>query len=142
SPCRGKVGMGVEHQDGSMTVRVDPSIESFSRQLRRGMTDAEMVVWRYLRSRQRHGIKFRRQHPIGPYIADFACLDPRLMVEIDGGQHSERAAEDARRTRALQMLGYQVLRFWNNEVLNNAAGVVETIDSALLARLPPPQPFP
>jgi very-short-patch-repair endonuclease len=106
------------------------------------MTDAERVLWRYLRSRQRHGIKFRRQHPVGRYIADFACVDARLVVEIDGGQHSEQAAEDAHRTRVLQLRGYRVLRFWNNEVLDNLAGVVETIDAALMARLPPPRPSP
>ena len=125
-----------------MAVRVDPSVKSFSRQLRAGMTDAERVLWRYLRSRQRHGIKFRRQHPIGCYIADFACLDARLVIEIDGGQHSEQAGEDAHRTRALALRGYQVLRFWNNEVLDNLAGVVEAIDAALLSRPPPPRPSP
>ncbi len=106
------------------------------------MTDAERVLWRHLRHRQLHGIKFRRQHPIGRHIVDFVCLDARLVVEIDGGQHSDQTAHDANRTRGLQLRGYQVLRFWNNEVLDNLAGVVETIDAALTARLPPPRPSP
>ena len=121
-----------------MAVRIDPDIKSFSRLLRSEMTDAERVLWRRLRQRQRQGVKFRRQHPVGGYIVDFVCLDARLIVEVDGGQHSARAEHDAYRTNVLELHGYVVLRFWNNEVLANLAGVVETIEAALAQRLAPP----
>ena len=130
--------MGVEVlKVGPMAVRIDPDTKSFSRLLRSEMTDAERALWRQLRERQRHGVKFRRQHPIGGYIVDFVCLDARLVVEVDGGQHSERAEHDAYRTNVLELYGYVILRFWNNEVLANLAGVVETIEAALAERLAP-----
>jgi very-short-patch-repair endonuclease len=140
-PSRGKAGMGVEvPRIGPVVVGIDPRTKSFSRLLRSTMTDAERLLWRHLRERQRNGGKFRRQHPIGGYIVDFVCLDAGLIVEVDGGQHMDRVRHDAQRTNALQLQGYVVLRFWNNEVLANLAGVVETIDRALPQRLPPPQP--
>ena len=111
-----------------------------ARQLRKQPTDAETHLWSRLRRKQLDGFRFRRQVPLGPYVADFACLDARLVVEVDGGQHAERAADTAR-TAWLESQGYRVLRFWNNDVLGNADGVVETIRSAL-AKYPPPQPSP
>ena len=90
------------------------------------MTDAERRIWSRLRSRQL-GPRFRRQAPIGPYIADFACFDPRLIIEIDGGQHDEQRGYDSRRDGWLKSQGFVVLRFWNNEVLENAEGVLERI---------------
>ena len=90
-------------------------------------TDAESRLWLHLRSRQVSGVKFRRQQPIGPFIVGFCCLEPKLVVEIDGGQHAERAHEDAVRTGYLERSGYRVLRFWNNEVLRNTEAVVEGI---------------
>ena len=125
-----------------MAVRIDPEVRSFSRALRSAMTDAERALWLHLRERQRNGAKFRRQHPTGGYIVDFVCLDAKLIIEIDGGQHMDRVVHDTRRTKVLQQHGYMVLRFWNNEVLGNLAGVIETIDEALAQRLPPPQPSP
>src|SRR5690349_11021332 len=87
-----------------------------ARALRRGMTDAEALLWRHLRDRRLNGYKFRRQEPRGPYIADFVCLEVGLIVEVDGGQHTEES--DAPRTQRLERNGYRVLRFWNDQVLN------------------------
>jgi very-short-patch-repair endonuclease len=87
-----------------------------ARLLRRYATDAERQLWRLLRARRLEGFKFRRQHPIGLYIADFACMAARLVVEADGGQHSDRVA-DLRRTEWLQAAGWRVIRFWNDQIL-------------------------
>jgi very-short-patch-repair endonuclease len=91
------------------------------------MTDAERRLWRYLRQRQIDGHKFRRQVRIGPYIADFACLNPLIVIEVDGGQHAEARAYGARRDEYMRGQGFRVLRFWNNDVLGNMEGVWETI---------------
>lgn len=99
----------------------------FARYLRRTMTDAERVLWRVLRDREAmRGCKFRRQHPVGPFVADSACLEARLLVEIDGGQHHE-SVSDARRDAILRGKGFHVLRFWNNDVLQNLEGVCDMI---------------
>ncbi len=84
------------------------------------------TTWAAIRARQLNGAKFRRQYPIGAFIADFVCLEARLVVEIDGGQHAD-SPTDQDRTRALNCLGYQVVRFWNNEVLGNIEGVLEEL---------------
>ena len=99
--------------------------------LRQNRTNAEGLLWHYLRNKQLAGHKFRRQQPIGPYIADFACLSEKLLIELDGGQHAERTASDARRDGFLQEKGYRVLRFWNHEVFENCFGVLESIYAAL-----------
>ena len=88
-----------------------------ARGLRQSMTDAEHTLWYRLRNRQLQGCKFRRQHDIGPYIADFVCTEAMLVVELDGGQHAEQVLYDARRTAFLQAQGYRVLRFCDNDVL-------------------------
>ena len=93
--------------------------------LRRAMTDAERALWLVVRDRRLAGHKFRRQVTIGPYIADFVCLERSLIVEADGGQHNEEA--DAARTRYLTSQGFRVIRFWNNDVLQNLTGVLETL---------------
>ena len=98
-----------------------------ARSLRNSTTEAERALWRHLRQRQLDGRKFRRQVRIGPYIADFACLDPLIVVEVDGGQHAEARAYDARRDDYMRAQGFRVLRFWNNEVLGNIEGVCEAI---------------
>jgi len=97
--------------------------------LRRYMTDAERKLWLTLRDRRLDGFKFRRQSTVGLYVVDFLCVEARLIVEVDGGQHSETV--DAVRTRYLEERGYSVLRFWNNEVLENLEGVLQTINTAL-----------
>jgi very-short-patch-repair endonuclease len=107
-----------------------------ARALRRNQTEAERHLWRFLRNRRLLGFKFRRQHPIGPYFADFACAERRLVVELDGSQHLTFAAEDVRRTRALQRLGYRVVRFWNDDALLRTAQVLDAIVAAL--HLPSP----
>jgi very-short-patch-repair endonuclease len=98
--------------------------------LRRDMTKAERRLWLVLRNAQLDGAKFRRQQPIGPFIADFVCQEVRLIVEADGGQHADNAG-DLRRTAFLQSKGYRVLRFWNNDILENLEGVADSILAAL-----------
>ena len=88
----------------------------FARRLRRDMTDAERRVWARLRHNQLGGFRFRRQHPLGPFVVDFVCLEQKLVVELDGGQHAEAVDADASRTRWLNDRGYRVLRFWNHQV--------------------------
>jgi very-short-patch-repair endonuclease len=109
------------------------------------MTDAERLLWSRLRQRQLHGYKFRRQMPIGSYIADFACLEARLMIELDGSQHQEQRGYDQQRDDWLQQQGFQILRFWNNDVFNNIEGVLTVILERLgsdVALSPHPNPPP
>jgi very-short-patch-repair endonuclease len=113
----------------------------FAKHLRSASTDAERLLWRYLRNRCLSDCKFRRQQIIGPYIVDFVCLEERFVVEIDGGQHAEQQEQDAARTSFLEAEGYEVVRFWNNDVLTNLEGVMGTI-SRMLAGHPSPQPSP
>ena len=112
-----------------------------ARALRQNMTDAERSIWQSLRSLQINGHRFRRQVPFGPYIADFVCHDPRLVIEIDGGQHHRLSPTEAKRTRFMEDQGYRILRFWNNEVLSNLEGVCAMIARALRHHphpVPPP----
>ncbi len=96
-------------------------------------TDAEILLWRHLRLRQFAGYKFRRQRPVGPYIIDFVCLEKRLVIEVDGGQHSEQRSYDARRDAWLKEEGFHVLRFWDHEVLARVESVKQVIWEALSA---------
>jgi very-short-patch-repair endonuclease len=107
-----------------------------ARNLRKGLTDTERFLWSQLRARQIEGCKFRRQTPIGKYIVDFVCHEKRVIVEVDGGQHSEKAEEDRIRDKWLGEQGYRILRFWNNEVLTNIAGVLEVIKDHCKSPLP------
>ena len=118
--------------------------KSLARNLRKSSTDAEKLLWKYLRNRQLNGWKLRRQHPIGPYIIDFACVEARLIIEVDGGQHAANKHEDFKRTEYLEEKGYRVLRFWNNEVLQNIEAVLYLILSSLSTSnvSPSPQPSP
>ncbi|MEQ8404258.1 MAG: endonuclease domain-containing protein [Oceanicaulis sp.] len=111
---------------------------SLARALRRRMTDAETILWSRLRRGQLGGWKFRRQHPVGPYIADFACLDGGLIVEVDGATHStpREIARDARRTAFLQAKGFEVYRAWNIDIYENLEGVLDGV----IAALPPSDP--
>ena len=108
------------------------------------MTDAEAKLWSRLRDGRLLGTKFRRQVPIGRFIADFCCRNPKLVVEVDGGQHAERAAQDAARTRVIAEHGYTVLRFWDHEVLNDTEAVLEAIGREVTrpTLAPSPSPFP
>ena len=95
------------------------------------MTEAERLLWTRLRRRQIHGVKFRRQAPIGEYIVDFAAFEPKLVIELDGGQHMEQKEYDQRRTAWLVSQGFHVLRFWNHEVFEDLECVLEVIAQAL-----------
>jgi len=104
-----------------------------ARQLRQHSTDAERRMWSALRDRRLLRYKFRRQHPIGPYIVDFACTKHALVIELDGGQHADNTS-DARRTAWLESRGWRVIRFWNNHVLENTTGVIDSVLQMLEAR--------
>ena len=104
---------------------------TLSRQFRSNQTDAERRLWRELRDRRFLGFKFRRQHPVPSYVVDFACIEKKLVVGLDGGQHAVHTEKDADRTRYLEAQGFRVLRFWNNEVLGNIEGVLATLREAL-----------
>ena len=101
-----------------------------ARRLRRDGTDVERILWRALREKI-PAWKFRRQHPIGRRIADFACPARKLVIELDGSQHADTGLADARRSAELAERGYRVIRFWNNDVLDNLDGVLETVLRAL-----------
>jgi very-short-patch-repair endonuclease len=115
----------------------------FARALRQRMTDSERLLWRHLQHKQL-GYKFRKQHTIGTYIADFACIQPRLIVELDGSQHAAQNAYDQNREAFLKAQGFTVLRFASNAVFQNLAGVLSCIQAQLhsLSQQPPPQPSP
>jgi very-short-patch-repair endonuclease len=102
-------------------------------QLRQNQTDAETALWARLRNKQLEGVKFRRQQPLGPYIVDSVSFERKLIVEVDGGQHNETEARESDKERSawLKGRGYQVLRFWNNEVLANTEGILEKIGEVL-----------
>ncbi len=106
-------------------------IRSRSLSLRNNPTEVEKLLWRQLRMWQIDGYKFRRQQPLGNYIVDFVCFEKRLIVELDGGQHAEQSDYDAQRDAWLREQGFTVLRFWNNDVLNNLAAVTENIFDTL-----------
>jgi very-short-patch-repair endonuclease len=114
-----------------------------ARNLRRNQTDAERTLWFRLRDRRLGGWKFRRQFPIDRFTVDFFCADAHLIIELDGGQHAIRSVADARRTKILEAMGYLVLRYWNNDVMQNTDGVLEDIYAALARHRPePPHPHP
>jgi very-short-patch-repair endonuclease len=112
-----------------------------ARTLRHQSSDAESVLWRHLRARRLLGYKFRRQVVMEPYIVDFVCLEAGLIIEADGGQHSNQVTYDTRRTAVLGGMGYRVMRFWNHEVLGELQSVLEQIRTALI-EAPSPQPSP
>ena len=109
------------------------------RALRNNMSDAEQALWHLLRGRQISGLKFRRQHPFGNYILDFVCLENRLVIEVDGGQHGQ-AGYGENRTQKLQAAGFRVLRFWDNEVLKEIESVKEKIWLVVQDLQPHPPP--
>jgi very-short-patch-repair endonuclease len=114
-----------------------------ARHLRRNQTHAERMLWFRLRDRRLGGWKFRRQFPIDRFVVDFFCADAHLIIELDGGRHAVRSVADAQRTRILEAMGYLVLRYWNNDVMQNIDGVLEDIHAALERHRPePPHPHP
>ncbi len=127
---------------GTYSTRVPDAMEK-AKVLRKSLTKAEASLWNMLKQKQLQGHKFRKQQAIGPYIADFVCHEKGLVIEVDGGQHAERHAYDAKRTAYFNEAGYEVLRVWNNEVLENKEGVYEVIREKLAempVRTPPPAP--
>jgi len=112
----------------------------YARELRRQGTEAEQRLWQHLRAGRLNGLKFRRQHPIPPYVADFYCESARLVIELDGSQHGEDV--DETRTRYLESLGLLVLRYWDNEALQQTDAVLEAILSVAQDRTLSPTPLP
>ena len=107
-----------------------------ARTLRKQATEAEKFLWSKLRGRQIEGWKFRRQQPIGSFVADFVCLERKLVIELDGGQHAEQKWRDRQRDTWMEEEGFEVLRFWNNELFENLVGVLETIRNRLMSPSP------
>jgi methionyl-tRNA synthetase len=120
--------------EGSRKAPLSPEVREFARKLRHGQTDAESLMWLMLRDRRMGGAKFRRQHPIDPYVLDFYCHEARLAIEVDGGQHGEARAHDEQRSALLRSKGIDVLRFWNNQVLGETEAVLEKIWGELVTR--------
>jgi len=106
-------------------------VKTHARILRKNMTDAEHKMWWQLRNRRFNGLKFRRQESIGNYIVDFVSIEVMMVIEIDGGQHAKNIEYDRKRTRFIESKGYKVLRFWNNEVIENIEGVFDTLTLTL-----------
>ena len=130
-------GEGAERQ-GREAGEGGRSLTRTARKLRSQMTDAERKLWFALKDRRFQSFKFRRQVPVGPYVADFLTFESRLVVEVDGGQHAE-SDRDAKRDRWFAESNFRVMRFWNNEVLSNLEGVL-TVLAAELANTPHPAP--
>lgn len=114
---------------------ISEQVKQRSRALRTNQTDAERKLWRYLKDRQVNGWRFRRQHPIAPYVVDFACIETKLIVEADGGQHATASGDPVRDER-LREKGWRIMRFWNPNILKSISGIIETIADALG---PPPR---
>ena len=112
---------------GWLEVGKDMNLTAIARDLRKSLTDAEQLLWRYLRAKQLDGLKFRRQEQIGRFIVDFVCYEKLLVIEADGGQHLTEWEKDQERTKWLNSQGFCVLRFWNNEILSNIEGVLDVI---------------
>ena len=114
-----------------MQTRPTAKTHGTARKLRKNMTEAEKLLWYHLRDRRFFSVKFRRQHPLGPYITDYACIEHKLVIECDGGQHGIQIEKDATRTQFLEKIGYKVVRFWNNDILENLYGVLTVINQHL-----------
>jgi very-short-patch-repair endonuclease len=146
SPLAGEGASRSEAGEGlppNANVKSSSQLKSFAKKLRRNQTEAEATLWRALRNRSFTGFKFRRQVPIGPYVADFVCLNARLIVEFDGSQHAE-SEHDRLRDRWFADADFRVLRVWNNELKQNRDGVLAAIWEALRRPSPgadaPPSP--
>jgi very-short-patch-repair endonuclease len=120
-------------------------MNDFARELRVNQTEAEKRLWYRLRNRQIGGAKFRRQAPIGRYIVDFVCFELKLVIELDGGQHASPTKYDEGRTAWLKAREFKIIRFWNNEVIENMDGVWQRIEEEISGRASvarPPHPIP
>ena len=114
-----------------MSIHSQPHTVRFAHDLRANSTPAEIRLWSVLRKRQRAGARFRRQHPIGPFVVDFCAPRLKLVIEVDGGQHVDLQEYDQRRTAYLVAKGYRVLRFWNHQVMDDLNAVVIAIENAI-----------
>lgn len=112
--------------------KLPEDLRTWAREMRGRMTDAEALLWMFLRNRRVAGAKFMRQHPVGRYILDFYCIENGLAIELDGGQHGEAADYDQQRDGWLRSQGIQVLRFWNNQMLAETEAVMEAIYRAIV----------
>ena len=139
SPLPPGEGSGVRAKRNSP---LDPEFLAFARELRQQQTDAEQLIWRLLRDHRFLDLKFRRQHPLKPYVLDFYCCEARLAIELDGGQHNEPAQrrKDQTRSRFIQSQGIRVVRFWDHDVLLNTEAVLEAIVRAVEEIRPSPKP--
>jgi very-short-patch-repair endonuclease len=124
---------------GEAAMKPRHSLISNAVNLRNNCTDAERLLWRYLRKSQVEGIKFRRQQPVEDYIVDFLSFSPKLVIELDGSQHADNRRYDGQRDACLRKNGFCIVRFWNNEVFENIEGVIEVIRQHCL-RAPSPTP--
>ena len=113
--------------------KLPEDLRTWAREMRGSMTDAESLLWLLLRNRRIAGAKFRRQHPLGRFILDYYCLEKKLCIELDGGQHGEAASYDERRDQWLQAQGIRVLRFWNNQMLAETEAVMEVIYHTIIS---------
>jgi very-short-patch-repair endonuclease len=118
------------------------SLLDYAKALRSNQTDAEQKLWYHLRAHRFMGRKFKRQKPVGRYVADFVCIEEKLIIELDGGQHAEDIEYDHERDSWLMSEGFMVLRFWNNELLNEMEGVLERIRLELIKDTLSPGPSP
>jgi very-short-patch-repair endonuclease len=116
------------------------NMNKIAKALRNRPTDAEKLLWDRLKQRQVNGLKFRRQQPIDNYIVDFACMEKRLVIEVDGGQHAADKHKDEARDYYLRCNGFRVLRFWNHEVINNMEAVLAVIWESSCSPSPSPPP--
>ena len=127
-----------------MNQNIKPPLPSstleIARKLRKQSTDAELRLWYYLRAKRTLNLKWRRQHPIPPYVADFYCHQAKLVVELDGGQHE--AGHDSHRTAYIRSQGIEVIRFWNNDALLNTEVVMDEILRVVQMRTLSPSPSP
>ncbi|MFZ2163062.1 MAG: endonuclease domain-containing protein [Sideroxyarcus sp.] len=121
---------------------IENEILDNAKALRSNQTEAELRLWYHLRAHRFMDLKFKRQKPIGSYIVDFVCVERMLIVEIDGGQHSEQIEYDQRRDAWLRSQGYTVLRFWNNDVMQQLESVLEQIRLVVVGEPSPPAPLP
>ena len=110
--------------------RSNPKTRTYAIELRKELTPAERKLWSSIRNDQL-GVNFRRQHAIGNFIPDFVCIEKKLIIELDGSQHLEQAEYDTERTKYFETLGYRVIRFWNNEIMQDINGVIKAIQFAL-----------
>ena len=142
SPACGRRGhktTSMEDYTPHHPAKLPEDIRTWARGMRGRMTDAETLLWMLLRNRRIAGAKFRRQHPAGRYILDYYCVEKKLAIELDGGQHVETADYDQHRDNWLRSQGIHVLRFWNNQILTETEAVMEVIYRAIVEEVPLPQ---